>query len=626
MECAALRSEIDRAIAAGDAAAAFSSLAELWSRDPSSSTAGFVISRYEALRGRLALKPYRLAILRSFTVEPIVPFVRAGAFTYGIDLSVHRGDFNAYTQEILDPKSAIYAFQPDAVFLAVATCDIAPDLWSDYARLSPDAAANAATRVIQNFADCIGAFRQHSNASLVIHTLEQPAFAARGIIDAQAQRGQARLIESINNELRCLAAKEKGVYVLDYDALVAHHGRQAWRDERKWLTARLPVAAPHLGHVAREWLRFLLPLAGKVAKAVALDLDNTLWGGVIGEDGLGAIQVGPEYPGAAYQAIQRALLDLSQRGVLLAVCSKNNPEEALEALEKHPGMLLRPKHFASLRINWNDKPQNLREIAAELNIGVDAIAFVDDNAAERRQVRAMLPDVGVVELPADPMGFAAALRDCPLFERLALSEEDRHRSSYYAAERERKQLEQKVQTKEQFYRSLAQEAEIAPVERATLTRIAQLTQKTNQFNLTTRRYTEQQIAQLAETPGWAVWSIRVRDRFGDNGLVGVAITQDAGEACEIDTFLLSCRVIGRTVETALLARLVEKARQRGIRRVQGWFLPTKKNAPARDFYGGHGFRLARQNGEGLLWELDLSRESVAAPEWIAVSELEGGTL
>jgi FkbH-like protein len=420
--------------------------------------------------------------------------------------------------------------------------------------------------------------------------------------------------------LRKLAGEFRGVYVLDYDALVSRHGREHWGDARKWLTVRLPIAAANLVPMAREWMRYLAPLAGRVAKVVAVDLDNTLWGGVVGEDGMAGIQVGPEYPGAAYQALQQALLDLTQRGILLAIASKNNRADAMEALTNHPGMLLRPEHFAAMRIDWNEKSQNLRAIAAELNLGVDAIAFLDDNPIERQRVREEIPEAMVVELPADPMAYARAVRDYPAFERLALSEEDRQRTEYYAADRQRAALEQSAATREDFYRSLAQEAEVASVHRLTLARVAQLTQKTNQFNLTTKRYTEQQIEELARRPDWQVLSIKVRDRYADNGLVGVAITHDRGEVCEIDTFLLSCRVIGRTVETALVAHLAEEARERGLRFLEGWFLPTKKNAPAGEFYREHGFRLlAEQTADGApgqLWSLDLADTTLECPDWV----------
>jgi FkbH-like protein len=271
-----------------------------------------------------------------------------------------------------------------------------------------------------------------------------------------------------------------------------------------------------------------------------------------------------------------------------------------------------------MRINWNDKAESLREIAAELNIGIDSVAFLDDNPVERQRIREQVPEAIVIELPQDPMALAPTIRDCPYFERLTLSQEDRQRGDYYAWQRDRADLERSVTSKEDFYRSLEQVAEIAPVNASTLARVAQLTQKTNQFNLTTRRYTEQQIAGMAECPGWRVWSLRVADRYADNGLVAVAIAHLEDARCEIDAFLMSCRVIGRTVETALLAHVAADARAQGARWLQGWFLPTKKNAPAREFYREHGFEVAEENEGGALWRLDLSERQVQTPEWILV--------
>jgi FkbH-like protein len=258
-----------------------------------------------------------------------------------------------------------------------------------------------------------------------------------------------------------------------------------------------------------------------------------------------------------------------------------------------------------------------------LNIGIDALAFLDDNPVEREQVRNALPEVTVVDLPEDPLAYAATVRDCPVFERLALSSEDQQRTGLYAAQRERSQAEHSFQSKEDFFRYLEQEAEVTPVSPATLARVAQLTQKTNQFNLTTHRYSDQQVADMAARPGWRVLSIKVRDRFGDHGLVGVAITRDEGEACEIDTFLMSCRVIGRTVETALLSHLVQDAVARGLQRLAGRFVPSKKNAPARDFYARHGFQLLNENRDASLWSLDLRHHTIAAPKWIHLKTTEG---
>src|ERR1017187_4380137 len=609
METAEFRKGVDGAIARGDASGTARMLASAWESDPGSALAGFVASRYDRIAGTLDLVRQRWAILRSVTVEPMVPVFRAGAYAVGVALETHLGEFNAYAQEILDPGSALYRFQPDVAVLAVQTRDVAPELW----RGEP-----ATEDVLSRFSGWIAIFRKYSKAALVVHSLEVASGTGTGggILDAQREDNAAEAIQRINRGLRALAGEHRGVYILDYDALVARHGREKWGDARKWLTVRLPVASANLPYLAREWLRFLHPLAGKVAKCVVVDLDNTLWGGVIGEDGMNGIHLGAEYPGAAFQELQRALLDVSRRGILLAVASKNNPADALEALSGHPGMVLKPRDFAAMRINWNEKARGLREIAAELNIGMDTIALVDDNPVERQQVREQAPEAIVIHLPQDPMGYAQAVRDCPWLERLTLSEEDRQRGEYYAAQRERVELEGSATSKEDFYRSLDQVVEIAPVNAQTLARVSQLTQKTNQFNLTTRRYTEQQIADLAARPNWQVWSLRVKDRYADNGLVGVAIARVDGEIAEIDSFLMSCRVIGRTLETALLAHLAVDARERGVKVLHGWFLPTKKNAPAGEFYASHGFEVAARSEEGVLWRLDLREKEIQTPEWI----------
>ncbi|MGA7687028.1 MAG: HAD-IIIC family phosphatase [Terriglobales bacterium] len=619
------RAEIDAHIANGSVERAAAALRELWRREPGSATASFVSSRLDQLRDKLPVTKLKIAILRSFTVEPILSLLRAEAFAYGIDLEIHLGDFNTYVQEIVDAGSSLYRFAPNAVILAVRAEDVAPDLAREFADLSTEAAQQAAGRVARNYEQWVHSFRQHSQAALIIHSLERPAHPSLGVLDSQTETGQSGLIRQVNRELRRVAKEVRGVYVLDYDALLARYGSAHWHDERKWLMARLPIAADHLLHMACEWTRFLVPLAGRTCKALVVDLDNTLWGGVIGEDAMAGIKVGAEYPGAAFQALQRALLDLARRGILLAVCSKNNPDDALEAIEKHPGMLVRAKDFAAMRINWGDKSQNLREIGQELNIGIDALAFLDDNPFEREQIRAALPEVFVIDISGNPLEYAAAVRDCPVFERLSLSAEDQHRTVMYAEQRQRSDAAHSFQSKEDFFRYLEQEANLDPVTDLTLARVAQLTQKTNQFNTTTRRYSEAQIADLAKQPDWHIFSIKVRDRFGDHGLVGVAITRDLGEQCEIDVFLLSCRVIGRTVETALLAHLAKSAAERGCQRLIGWFLPTRKNAPARDFYQQHGFVLGETDDSGTLWVLDLKSSTLASPEWIKLNVAEAAT-
>jgi FkbH-like protein len=414
--------------------------------------------------------------------------------------------------------------------------------------------------------------------------------------------------------------------VLDYDALVARHGRARWHDERKWLTARMPIASDCLPIFASALARALLALRGPPRKVLVLDLDNTLWGGIVGEDGFAGLKLSAEHPGAAYQAVQRAAKDLAARGVLLAVASKNNPADAAEVLEKHPGMLLRPRDFAAQRINWNDKAQSLREIAAELNLGTDALVFMDDNPAERERIRGELPEVYVLELPEDPMSWAAALRDCPGFERAATTDEDRARAQQYAEQRQRAALSQTAGSVDEYLRSLEMVLRIARVGPVSLARAAQLTQKTNQYNLTTRRRSEDELRALLAQPGAAAFTYAVADRFGDNGIVGLAIVRSQGAALQLDTFLMSCRVIGRTVETAMLAHLLRHARASGASHLEGWFTPTAKNAPARDFYPTHGFTRLEERDGATRWVLELGGEAERAPaagSWFSVIEENG---
>ena len=611
-----LREQVDSLIAAGDTAGAVAALGRLWQSAPGPALAGVIVNRFEQLRPRLSLTPCRLAILRSFTVEPAIPLLRAMAFIGGIDLTVHLGDFNTYVQDVLDPSGWLYQFKPDVVLLAAQTRDAVPALWDDFADLDQAGVDAAVQRTIQTFTQLAQTFRAHCQAHLIIHSLQAPALPSQGLLDQRSESGQVATIGRINEALARLCRESQNVYLLDYNALIARRGEAHWYDARKWVTARMPIAATELIHLANEWLRFLHPLTGRVCKCLAVDLDNTLWGGVIGEDGMNGIKLDDAYPGAAFRALQRAILDLHRRGILLAVCSKNNLADAMEAIEKHPGMILRPEHFAALRINWTDKSTNLTEIAKELNIGIDAVAFLDDNPVEREWVRGQGTGATIIELPKDPMLYAQTLRESPIFERLNLTEEDKSRGRYYAEQRLRTQLEQSATSLEDFYRSLQMVVRIEPVNAATHARAAQLTQKTNQFNLTTRRYTEQQLSEMLADPTWNAYTIAVTDRFGDNGIVGVVITHLQNQVCVIDTFLLSCRVIGRTVETALLATVAARAAEAGARKLTGQFIPTKKNAPCKDFYKQHGFACVEEKDGTSVWELSLTPMPLQCPPWI----------
>jgi FkbH-like protein len=617
-----LRSEVESSLEKGHWGRAYSLVCRIWRGNPSPSTGNYVASRCEKMAEHLGFAKCKVAVLRSFTVEPAVALLKAEAFVAGIHLEVYLGGFNAVAQEILNEQGALYRFAPDIVIVAVLTRDITPRLWEEFTEMTRASVEDECSRVKEAYRSWIQAFRRCSKASLVLHNLEEPANASAGILDHQSELGQLAVIRDINKSMQQEAMRNRGVFVMDFDGLVARCGRIAWRDEKKWLTMRMPIAAEHLSRLAKEWTRHIRPLAGKTCKVLVADLDNTLWGGVIGEDGLEGIEIGPDYPGAYYRDVQRCLLDLKNRGVVLAVCSKNDPDEALAVFDKHPGMLLRRKDISCWRINWNDKAQNLREIVADLNVGVESLAFLDDNPVERERVREELPEVTVLELPNNPSAFAEVLRESQVFERHYISREDGQRAEYYAHEGKRAEARKGANTLEEFYVSLKQEVEVALVTADTTARVAQLTQKTNQFNLTTRRYTEQQISDLASRDDARILYAKVRDRFGDNGIVGVGIIKLSGEKCELDTFLLSCRVIGRTVETAFIAAVAGEARKCGARRLKGLYLPTQKNGPARGFLEQHGFEPVADSGSSSAWELDLDKKTVACPEWIRMKAID----
>jgi FkbH-like protein len=335
------------------------------------------------------------------------------------------------------------------------------------------------------------------------------------------------------------------------------------------------------------------------------------------------VKLGPDGLGRAFRDVQDLALAFHARGVLLAFCSKNNPED-VDAMLRHPHMRIRGEHLAALRVNWQDKATNLREIAAELNIGLDSLVFVDDNPVERAHVRQALPAVLVPELPVDPAlrpAFLAHLND---FASLVLTDEDASRGAYYAQERQRRTLQSSSQSLEEFLHTLALEVRVTVDEQAILGRLAQLAGRTNQFNLTTRRHPESEIARMMQQPGHRVYAVRAADRFGDNGIVGLLIVACDEGVWHVDTCLMSCRVIGRGIETALLARVAADATVAGVRNLRGEYVKSAKNALVADFYPRHGFALVGEPGEGhQVWGRAIAAEPpLATPPWIRMLDAD----
>lgn len=366
-------------------------------------------------------------------------------------------------------------------------------------------------------------------------------------------------------------------------------------DWKFWFISQMGIN-PKLAKPFMEWWsRKLEEISLKRKKCLVLDLDNTLWGGVLGEDGIEGLKLGGDYPGKAFLYFQEALLELSKSGVILTVCSKNNEEDVLKAWEKNPFMVLKKEHFATWRINWTDKATNIKALAEELNIGLDSMVFVDDNPAERELIRQMLPMVEVPEFPAQPYELPAFFKEIvdKYFRVYSVTSEDKKKTEQYKANAQRAQQRQSYGDLTEFLRSLDIQMTIETANEFNIPRIAQMTQKTNQFNLTTKRYTDADIRQFLQE-GWRIWCLSVADKFGDSGITGCIIVK--GNV--IDTFLLSCRILGKGIEHAFLKRVLHQLRSEGFDSIKASFLPTLKNGQVADFFDKNGFSVLSEETDG----------------------------
>lgn len=568
------------------------------------------------------LPSLRVAILRNFTLDPLIPVIKGEIALAGFCPVIYLGDYDTIAQDVLDPDSALYAFQPDFVIVALWLETLAPTLVTRFLSLSPEQVNGEVERALTAADGIIAALRRYSEAPILINNFPLPSYSTLGILDAQSGNYQIHTVLKLNRELLHRLQQSRDVYLVDYVSLMARVGSKQGIDERYWQIGRAPIGRHALVPFGQEYGKFFRALRGKTRKCLVLDCDNTLWGGIVGEDGLAGIQLGTAYPGSCYQAFQQEILNLHDRGVVLALCSRNNEADVLEVLRTHPDMVLREENFATWQINWDDKVTNLMRIAQDLNIGLDSLVFVDDSQFECDMVRERLPQVAVLHLSSDPSTFRTKLSVGAYFDALTFSAEDRERSRMYRDEMQRKRLHVSASSLDEYLTKLEMVAEIGPADEMTIPRISQLTQKTNQFNLTTRRYSEGDIRAFAESPEADVVYLKLRDRVSEMGLIGVAIVKHNGEQAEIDTFLLSCRAIGRGVEEALLAHVLSSAKSKGCSRVLGRYLITKKNGQVADFYRRQGFRLVAESAEGSEWELSLDREVYSALSCIKVELIQ----
>jgi len=548
------------------------------------------------------LAHFALGVVSNATTDFIVPAFEGTGVRHGFSMAVTTAPFGVTLQAALASDSSVVRANPDAILLAL-------DYRAFFCEFNFDDkdAEAAVSGAIAYLRQLIHAFRSTTRAAILVQTVAAPPERLFGSFDRR-QSGTPSWLAARFNDRLANDVVGPGVTVFDVEALAMQVGLASWYDVNQYLTARLPFAAEHVPLYSEHLLRLITAIRGRSRKVLALDLDNTLWGGVIGDDGIDGIRLGQGDPrGEAFLDFQRAARALKQRGVLLVICSKNDESVALKAIREHPEMVLRENDFSAFQINWADKATNLEILAKRLSLGLDAFVFLDDNPAERSQVRQALPQVLVPELPTDAAAYARVLMTAGLFEAVTFSDEDRGRAEQYAANDHRESLRAQSRDLGSFLRSLRMRAIFTTSGDVGWPRFAQLINKSNQFNLTTRRYTESELQFLVVDPSTLTLQMRLIDQFGDNGMICAVIAVPQAHDWVLDSWVMSCRVIGRLVEQAVLNRIVAEARRRGIRRLIGIYRPTERNGMVKDHYAKLGFTRADASAPGEeRWELDVS--------------------
>jgi FkbH-like protein len=548
------------------------------------------------------LAPFRLGVVSNATTSFLKPALIGAALRYGVALDVVVADFGQLEQEAFDPAGVINVARPDAILLAIDHRGLpfrspGADAWPVY-RAEP---------AIEAFTTIRNGFRAHAGATCIVQSLPAPTEVLFGSLD-MAAAGTLRAATAAFNAHLVAECVRGGDILADVDWLAQRVGLDEWYDDRHWYLSRLPFSQRALPLYADYIARIVGAMRGKSRKCLVLDLDNTIWGGVIGDDGLDGIALHPgDGRGEAFRAVQTLALDLRRRGIVLAVCSKNDESIARQAFREHSGMMLREQDIAVFMANWDDKATNLERIAERLELGLDALVFLDDNPVERAQVRGALPQVAVPELPDDASEYARLLAVAGYFESVAFTSDDLARADQYRGNAERARVLEGSRNVDEFLRSLDMEITLGPFLPAGRKRIAQLINKTNQFNVTTRRYTEQQVAALEDSAEHYTLQVSVRDRFGDNGMISVVICERGAEEWRIDSWLMSCRVLNRKVEEAVCSRIARDARAAGAKRLAGLYIPTDRNGIVRNLYARLGFEAAGTQDGTERWLLDLGR-------------------
>ena len=561
----------------------------------------------------ITLTPVKVAVLANYTANPLLDALRVQLHLSGFDPEFFLGDYDTIVPTVLDDSSDFYKFGAEFIIVTQWLEGLSARLVRRFMSVK-DVSDAQLDQIVNHHLVIIESIRTRLKTPVMINNFPLVFGPVLGIYDCQNNDLELGLRQKINQRVTELCTKHDNVFVADYQSVGSMLGAQNFYSEKLWHMGKIPFTPRAFEAIADLYGRLIRALEGKTKKCLVLDCDNTLWGGVIGEDGINGIQLGHTFPGSCFRNFHEEILNLHDRGVILALCSKNNEADVMDVLQNHESCLLKPEHFAIWEINWHDKASNLRHIAKTLNIGLDSFVFVDDSAFECDLVRSQIPEVEVIKAPSTPELLPGLITSSGWFDSLSLTDEDKVKNKMYRAESQRAVLRASATNLDEYLQSLELKDEIQLVEESSVMRVAQLTQKTNQFNLTTIRYSEDDIRAMIQDNSWRLFQLKVSDKVAEFGLVGVAIIKIAGDHACIDSFLMSCRVLGRGIETAFLHYILEVMQNQGIQSIKGAFKPSSKNQQVADFYDKNEF--CRVNDAE--WTLGLTGRRFPMPAWVRI--------
>ncbi len=579
---------------------------------PEENTLSYYINKSKEIT-KVFDKKIRIALLSGFTINGLKEVLQVKSNERDISCTVYEAPYNQYSQEILNQDSDLYKFSPNMTFLILDTREVLGNLFRFPYSLSILEREEFVAKKFQEMENLINKFIEKTNSKLIITKLNSPSFSPNGIFESKIKYNLQDMIEDFNHKLLKKYLDSENVYIYDFEKFVAKNGEDNIFNYSEFFFGDLKISIKYLPIFGQDLMKYIIGYLGITKKCIVLDLDNTLWGGIIGEDGFNGIKLGPEPPGNAFMEFQKLLLSLHQRGIILAINSKNNFEDAIKVIKEHPYMILKEEHFASMRINWNDKVTNMKEIIQEINIGSDSVVFIDDDPVNREFVKSIFPEILVVNLSNDASTYTPIVENIIDFSVLKITEEDKNRGKMYLKQKIINKLEESTPDLQSFLNQLDLKIIIKEVDGFTLPRVSQLILKTNQFNLSTKRYQETEIGKMIKDPNFIVGCAQVEDKFGDNGITGVFIIKKENKnEWEIDTFLMSCRIMGRDVEKGIMAFIINKARDNNIKTIKANFIQTQKNKPIEKFLPNCEFKK-----DGKYWTYAVTSK-IKIPEYLTL--------